>query len=77
MRTRGLIALVIMSLGTFLIAFSIGSLLVHFSSFPNITIVAAVGAIIFVIGLLLLVTDLMENWLTKGQTALVDGLQAG
>ena len=31
----------------------------------------------FIIGLLLLITDLMENWLSKGQTALVDGLQAG
>ena len=35
------------------------------------------GAIVLVVGLVLFVTDLLENWLSKGQSALVDGLQAG
>ncbi len=76
MRKRSF-ALVMISIGAFLIAFSIGSMLTNFSSYPSITVLGVVGAIIFVIGLLLFVTELIENWLTKGQTALVDGLQAG
>jgi len=35
------------------------------------------GAIVFVVGLVLFITDLLETWLSKGQSALVDGLQAG
>jgi hypothetical protein len=37
----------------------------------------AIGAGLFVMGFVLLVTELMEAWLTRGQRALVDGLQAG
>ncbi len=72
-----MIALIIMMLGVVLVAFSIGSMLAHFSSFPSIPVLGAAGAILFVVGLLLLVTEIMESWLSKGQTALVDGLQAG
>jgi hypothetical protein len=71
------IGLVMMLVGVILVAFSIGSMLAHFSPFPNVPVLGAAGAVLFVLGLLLLVTDLMENWLSKGQTALVDGLQAG
>ncbi len=69
--------LVMMILGVVLIAFSIGSMLANFSPFLSIPALGAAGAIMFVVGLLLLITELMESWLSKGQTALVDGLQAG
>ena len=36
-----------------------------------------IGAIFLVIGLALFVTELFETWLSRGQRALVDGLQAG
>jgi hypothetical protein len=66
-----------MSLGVALIALSIESILGHFTSFPSIPILGVAGALLVVIGLLLVITELMETWLSKGQTALVDGLQAG
>lgn len=64
-------------LGFVLIGFSIGSMVTHASSFLSIPVLSAAGAILLAAGLLLLVTELLENWLTKGQAALVDGLQAG
>jgi hypothetical protein len=36
-----------------------------------------VGIVLIIVGLVLLVTEIMETWLTQGQSALVDGLQAG
>jgi hypothetical protein len=36
-----------------------------------------VGVALILVSLALLVTELMEVWLTRGQRALVDGLQAG
>ncbi len=66
-----------MVLGVVLIVFSIGSMLAHLSPFLSIPALGVAGAIMFVVGLLLLMTELMESWLSKGQAALVDGLQAG
>ena len=40
-------------------------------------ILAAVGSILFLIGVALLIMELFETWLSRGQRALVDGLQAG
>jgi hypothetical protein len=65
------------ALGLALMGISIGSMLAHFSLFLGIPVMGAAGAILLIVGLLLLVTELMESWLSKGQTALVDGLQAG
>jgi membrane associated rhomboid family serine protease len=65
-----------MVLGIGLVAFAIGSMLAHYSSPLNVPILGAVGAVLTVVGLLLLIKELMEV-LSRGQTALVDGLQAG
>jgi len=77
LRTRGILALGMMTLGIVLIAFAIVSILTHYALFANVSVLGAVGALLLVIGVLLLITELMEDWLSKGQTALVDGLQAG
>jgi len=37
----------------------------------------AVGTLLCLAGLVLLITELLEAWLSRGQKALVDGLQAG
>jgi len=37
----------------------------------------AVGALLSVAGFVLLIMELLETWLSRGQKALVDGLQAG
>lgn len=66
-----------MALGVVLIGFAIISMLIRSILLANVPVWAVAGAILLVIGLLLLITELLENWLTKGQAALVDGLQAG
>jgi len=47
------------------------------ASMLNWLIPLAVGAFLIVAGFVLLITELLETWLSKGQRALVDGLQAG
>jgi hypothetical protein len=67
------------------LAIIIGVLLLAFSGFIMITgqntedswLIAATGAVLLVIGLILFITDRLETLLSGGQTALVDGLQAG
>ena len=77
MRRRGKTALMVMALGIALIAIAVGSMLMHLMPFPGIPLIGVVGVVLLGVGLLLLVTELVENWLSKGQAALVDGLQAG
>jgi hypothetical protein len=67
----------LMALGISSIALAIGSMLTHYAAYVNVPILTTAGALMLIIGLLLLITELMENWLSKGQAALVDGLQAG
>jgi len=66
-----------MALGISFIALAIGSMLTHYEAYVSVPILATAGALMLIIGLLLLITEFMENWLSKGQTVLVDGLQAG
>ena len=40
-------------------------------------ILAAIGSILFLTGIVLLIMELLETWMSRGQRALVDGLQAG
>jgi uncharacterized membrane protein YidH (DUF202 family) len=77
LQARGTVAIGIIAVGIVLVAFDIDSILTHSSLFGNVLVFGAVGVILIVVGALLLITELMENWLTKGQAALVDGLQAG
>jgi len=66
-----------MALGISCIGLAIDSLLTRYAASVSVPILATVGALMLIIGLLLLITEFMENWLSKGQPALVDGLQAG
>jgi hypothetical protein len=77
LRKRGVVAIILSALGISLIVIAIGSMLIHYAPFVSVPILVTAGALLLVIGLLLLVTELIENWLSKSQTALVDGLQAG
>jgi len=47
------------------------------ASMLNWLIPLGVGAFLIIAGFVLLITELLETWLSKGQRALVDGLQAG
>ena len=35
------------------------------------------GLLLLVVGILIFITEMFESWLSQGQAALVDGLQAG
>jgi len=62
--------------GVSLVAFAAISLISHAPPLTW-TILATIGSILFLIGVGLLIMELMESWLSRGQRALVDGLQAG
>jgi hypothetical protein len=78
LRARGVVAIILIALGFSFIALAVGSMLTRYAAYGlSVPILATAGALMLIIGLLLLITELMENWLSKSQTALVDGLQAG
>jgi len=43
----------------------------------NDTVLMVGGAVLVIVGILMFIADLFEAFLSHGQTALVDGLQAG
>jgi len=43
----------------------------------NPTVMVVFGILMSAVGLIIFITDLFEAWLSRGQSALVDGLQAG
>ncbi len=77
MRARATVALVTIVLGIAFVVFALGLMMVYSWSSLNVYAVGVIGALLIVVGLLLLVTELMEAWLSRGQSVLVDGLQAG
>ena len=76
MKSRVVFAVIIVFAGILLVVVSLLSV-VEGASMLNWVIPLAVGALLCVAGLVLLVMELLETWLSKGQKALVDGLQAG
>jgi hypothetical protein len=76
LRIRPVVALILMVTG---IGAAVVSALALMVNSPTLSWLLGVvgGVILILVGLALLVTELMERWLTRGQRALVDGLQAG
>jgi predicted tellurium resistance membrane protein TerC len=72
MKKRLLIASLIFAIGLFLIAYSALAPIVQW----NLLLLGA-GIVLLIVGVLLIATELLESLLTRGQRALVDGLQAG
>jgi hypothetical protein len=70
------IALSMMFAGIFLVAAS-ALLMVARASMLNWLVPLAIGGLVCIAGFVLLMTELMEASLSRGQRALVDGLQAG
>ena len=73
LRTRLIVALILMIAGIVIVVVSALSSLATL----NWLLSVVVGVVLILVSLALLVTELMEVWLTRGQRALVDGLQAG
>jgi uncharacterized membrane protein len=76
LRTRRTIAITTILIGILLLAIS-GFTVITGQYAEDSWLTAAVGAVLLVIGLILFITDRLETLLSGGQTALVDGLQAG
>lgn len=70
-------AIAMICTGTALVIFTLALLMMRRSFSLDWPVTGGAGAILLVVGVLILITELMEVWLTRGQTALVDGLQAG
>ena len=69
------IAVILLIAGIILAMVSLMLMLEHASVLWVIPM--AVGTLLSVAGFVLLIMELLETWLSRGQKALVDGLQAG
>jgi zinc transporter ZupT len=76
LRARLIVALILMLAGIVVVVVSALSFMAN-SATLNWLLGVVVGVILILVSLPLFVTELMESWLTQGQRALVDGLQAG
>jgi len=77
MRSRRLIGLALTGLGIVLAAASLSAIILHYPLPIGAGWLAVLAVLLLVIGLIVLITELLERWLTRSQGALVDGLQAG
>jgi uncharacterized membrane protein len=76
LRPRVIFSVIMIFVGLVLVVFSIAFMMAHAPPL-NWIVLASLGVLLIAAGVVLLITDLMETWLTRGQSALVDGLQAG
>lgn len=77
MRRRLLIAGCILAAGLLSIASSLIASILHDSLPLGNSLVGGIGVLLVIVGLLVFITEIFEAFLTRSQTALVDGLQAG
>jgi hypothetical protein len=77
LRSRIAIALILVVLGVVLVAASIGQLVTGHTASMNIVTTGVVGAVLLIAGIMLLIVAILETWMSRSQTALVDALQAG
>jgi len=75
LRSRGAAAISLIVVDVSLVAFAAILIMSHAPTLTWITS-AAVGSILFLMEAVVLIMELMETWLSRGQRALVDGLQA-
>ncbi|OFX17592.1 hypothetical protein A3K71_06010 [archaeon RBG_16_50_20] len=77
MKKRLLIAGCIIAIGLILIASSITASILRDTLPLGSSLLVGIGVLLLIVGLLLLISEIFESLLTRGQTMLVDGLQAG
>jgi hypothetical protein len=77
MRARRLVGLSLIGLGLVLIAAALSAGILHHTLPIGTGSLAVLAVLLLVIGLIVLITELLEGWLSRSQAALVDGLQAG
>jgi hypothetical protein len=76
-RTRKLLGLCVTILGLVLVAASLSAAVLHYELPLDSGAVAAIGLVFLAVGLIVLITEIFEGWISRSQAALVDGLQAG
>ena len=77
MRKRLLIGGCILVIGLIMIAFSIIASISHLALPLANALVGGIGVLFLIVGLLVIIAEILESFLSRGQVALVDGLQAG
>jgi hypothetical protein len=77
MRMRKLIGLLLDALGLALAAVSLNVAAIHSVHPVSIVLLIVLAVLLMAVGLIVLIRDLFEGWLDRGQSALVDGLSAG
>jgi hypothetical protein len=77
MRTRRLVGLSLTALRLVLVAAALRAGILYYALPIGIGWLAVLAVLLLVIGLIVLITELLEGWLSRSQPALVDGLQAG
>jgi hypothetical protein len=77
MRPRKLFGLFLTAFGLALVAVCLGAYVFHAMLPVSSVLLMAFAVLSLAVGLVVLVAELIEGWLDRSQTALVDGLQAG
>ncbi len=77
MRAKMLLGLALFVCGLLMMIGSLGAAMLRYALPTDNFIIAAFAVVLLVIGLIIVLTEVLERWLTRSQTALVDGLQAG
>ena len=77
MRHRKIIAVILLLVGLLMFVAGVASWLLGLLLPINSTVMIICGIALSAAGLIIFITDLFEAWLSRGQSALVDGLQAG
>ena len=72
-----LFGLLLATCGLFMVGISLSAAVFHYALPADNLVVAAFAILLLVIGLIIVLTEIFEKWLTRSQAALVDGLQAG
>ena len=72
-----MLSAILVLFGALLILGGLGEWLTNSALTFNEVLLMMCGAILLIVGILVFVADLFESFLSHGQTALVDGLQAG
>ncbi len=77
MKVRKAAAIIVIFIGLMTCVAGLVSWIVG-AHFPlNLTVTIILGVVLLMVGVLVIITEMFESWLNRGQAAIVDGLQAG
>lgn len=74
---RKMVSVILVLLGLVILIGNLVSWIVGIHFPLNSTLEMILGVLLLLVGVLIFITEMFESWLSHGQAALVDGLQAG